>query len=135
MARLFVIKPSSVFVSLLFAVHGLAITSICLTSLPLWARAGITLLIVASLIHHLYLHLRSPLGWQSFFLDGMRVAVSLKGGAEWQGDVTRQTVITSSCVVLCVRLDRGVRVVRQVIFFDAMQADAFRELRVRLRFP
>lgn len=120
---------------LVLAVHLLVITSICLTDLVFWARASLVLLIVASLIHQLYLHLRARQCWRSFTLDRWRVVVNTSGGDELSGELTQQTLVTPYCVVLCARLAGDRLPVCQVIFRDAMQTDEFRDLRVRLKFP
>lgn len=134
MLRRFVIKPSGTFVLLLIAVHLLAILSVCLTNLVLWARLGLSVAILVSLFHHLYRHARGTQSWRSFSLDKKSVVVNTLGGNELNGELTHQTVVTPCCVVLCVRLDGYRLPVCQVIFRDAMQVDAFRELRVRLKF-
>lgn len=126
----FEIQPSRTFVALLLAVHLLAMITISLTDLPVWARISIVLLIAASLIHHL----RSKQSWRSFTLDQRRVTVTTLGGSVLSGELAQQSVVIPYCVVLCARLDGARFIVCQVIFPDAMQKEAFRELRVRLRF-
>lgn len=131
---LFNIRISRIFVSLLFVVHLLAILSVCLTNLVLWARASLALLIVASLIHQLYCHRRAKHAWRSFSLNQKQLVINTLGGETLNGELMHQTVVTPHCVVLCASVNDHKRPVCQVIFRDAMQADAFRELRVRLRF-
>lgn len=131
---LFKIRISRTFVLLLFVVHLLAIISVCLTNLVFWARASLALLIVASLIHQLYLHLRAKHVWRSFSLNQKQLVINTLGGEALNGELMHQTVVTPHCVVLCARVDERKRPVCQVIFRDAMQTDAFRELRVRLKF-
>lgn len=136
MLNQFVIKPSIIFAGLLLAVHLLAIGSVWFANLVVWARQGLVLLLWFSLFYHLYRYalLRGEQSWQSFSLDKKRVAVSLRGGDELSGDIARQTVVTSGVVVLCARLDGHRLPVCQVIFPDSLQSEAFRELRVRLKF-
>lgn len=106
--------------------------SVCLTNLVFWARLCLSVTILISLFHQLYLHAWARQSWRTFSLDKKNVLVDTLGGDQLSGELTHQTVITPYCVVLCARL-RGLPVC-QVIFPDAMQADAFRELRVRLKF-
>ncbi len=129
---LFVIRPSRTFVLLLLAVHLLVILSVCLTNLVLWARLCLSVTILFSLLHQLYRHAWAKQSWRTFSLDKKTVVVNTLGGEQLNGELTHQTVITPGCVVLCARLRE--LPVCQVIFRDAMQADAFRELRVRLKF-
>lgn len=120
------------FVALLFAVHLLVMVTIVLTDLPAWARISMVLLIAASLMHQFYLH--SKQFWRSFTLDERRVTVTTADGRVLSGELAEQTVVIPYCVVLCARLDGARLIVCQVIFPDAMQKEAFRDLRVRLRF-
>ena len=131
-SMLFSIRPSATYVLMLLVVHLLAIASIILTNLALWARLSIALLIFASLLLQIYRHKRTS--WRSFSLNRRRVAVSTSAGNALDGELAHQTVVTPACVVLCVRLEGRALPVCQIIFPDAMQVDAFRELRVRLRF-
>jgi len=131
-SMLFSIRPSATYVLMLLVVHLLAVASIFLTNLALWARLCIALLIFASMLLQIYRHMRT--GWRSFSLNRRRVAVSISAGNILDGELAHQTVVTPCCVVLCVSLKGRALPVCQVIFPDAMQADAFRELRVRLKF-
>jgi hypothetical protein len=131
---LFVIKSSKTYVLMLFAVHLLAIVSVCLMNLVVWARLCLALLIAASLLHQLYRHLGAGDVWRSLFLDQKLVVVTTRSGLELNGSVMHQTVVTPCCVVLCAKLDGYKFPVCQVVFRDAMQHGAFRELRVRLKF-
>jgi hypothetical protein len=136
MLKLFVIRPSRIFSSLLLVIHLLAVISVCLTPLPGWARLSLSLLITISLFYHLYRYalLRARYAWRSFSLDKKTVTVSTQGGGELYGNVAHSTVVTAHCVVLCARLEGYKLPVCQVIFSDAMPDEAFRELRVRLRY-
>jgi hypothetical protein len=132
MKRQYDIHPSGIFVLLLITLHLLAMMSVALTDMPVWARAGIVLLVVASLLHHLHRHLRGKHAWRSVTLDQRELQVTSSDGAQRCGEVVQPTVVMPFCVVLCARLDG--RPVCQPIFRDAMQAGAFRDLRVHLRF-
>jgi hypothetical protein len=131
---LFVIKPSRTYVLMLIAAHLLVTVSVFLTNLPVWARSSLVLLLFFSLLYHLYLHLLSGQSWRSFSLEQKHLVINTMGGKELSGELSHQTLVIPQCVVLCARLDGYRFPVCQVIFKDAMQADAFRELRVRLKF-
>lgn len=136
MLKLFVIKPSRTFASLLLVVHLLVMISVYLIPVVIWARLSLSLLIFFSLFYHLYRYalLRSRYSWHSFSLDQKHITVSTQGGSELYGDVVHRTVVTAHCVVLCARLEGYKLPVCQVIFSDALPDEAFRELRVRLRY-
>ncbi len=132
----FMIRTSRRFALLLLSAHLLMATSVWSTNLAVWVRVVLSLLILLSLLYHLHRHvlLLGKQSWHAFSLDSRRVAVNTRGGIELHGDVSHRTVVTSWGVMLCVKLDGHPLPISQVIFFDALQADAFRELCVRLKF-
>ncbi len=131
---LFAIQSSKTYVLMLLAMHLAAIVSVSLTNLPVWARLCLALLIAASLLHQLYCHVWAGDAWRSFLLDQRRLVVNTLAGDELNGHILPQTVVTPCCVVLCAKLDGYKLPVCQVVFRDAMQHGAFRELRVHLKF-
>ena len=132
----FVVKPSKTFVLLLLAVHLLAVGSVWLSNVALWIRLVLSVPVLLSLFYHLSRHalMRSKSSWLSFSLDQKCAHFSTIGGSEFNGEIMHRTVVTPYCVVLCVRPEGGKPPVTQVIFRDALQDEAFRELCVRLRF-
>lgn len=131
---LFAIKPSAIYLLMSFAVHLCAIVSVSLANLPLWAGSALSLLILSNLLNLSYRHVRGGQLWRSVLLVKNQVVINTLDGQELNGELVSQTVVTPLCVVLCARLDGCRLPVCQVIFKDAMAKDAFRELRVRLRF-
>jgi len=132
----FVIKPSGRFALLLMSAHFLMAVSVWCMGLAIWVRMALSLLILLSLLYHLYRHvlLLDKQSWRAFSLDNRRVVVDTRGGGELHGDISHRTVVISWLVVLCVKLDGHPLPTSQVVFFDALQADAFRELCVRLKY-
>jgi len=51
MLKLFIIKPSGTFASLLLAVHLLVVVSVYLIPVVIWARLSLSLLIFLSLLY------------------------------------------------------------------------------------
>ncbi len=129
----FVIKPSRCFVSLLLALHALALVSLWFTNLAVLLQMVLSLPVLLSLRYHLD-RVTGRQSWRAFSLDKLRVVVVNGGGEELAGLVLDQTVVTPYLVLLRVKLDGRRFAVNQIIFPDALQDDAFRELRVRLRF-
>jgi hypothetical protein len=129
----FEIRPSMIFLALLIAVHLLTIVSISQTALEPWARVAIIVVIVLSLLYQVYLHLGKT-SWRSVTLDGRHIIITTQDGKVIAGELNQQTVVIPFCVVLCIKPDSQYFTVCQVIFKDGMQIDAFRNLRVRLRF-
>jgi hypothetical protein len=132
----FVIKPSRYLFLSLLALHTLALCSIWFTDLTVLSQLGLSLLVLLSLLYHLNRHvlLRGKRSWRVFSLDKLRVDVITRGGEELAGSILDQTVVTPYLVLLRVKLEGRRMPVYQVICCDALQVDAFRELRVRLRF-
>lgn len=129
---MFIIKPSKTYLLMVFVAHLAAFATVCLTSLAVWARFFLVLLIAASLFYQLYRYWHTS--WRSFFLDQRQLRINTRAGETRQGRVLHQTLVTPCCVVPCARLDGYRWPVCQVVFRDAMSMDAFRELRVHLKF-
>ena len=129
---LFALKPSRTYVLMLLAAHLAAATTIFLTNLPAWARICLVLLIAVSLSYQWHRHLHAS--WQSFFLEQRHLRIMTRSGFEAMGMVLDRTVVIPFCVVLCAKLDGARLPVCQMIFKDALQTDAHRELRVRLKY-
>jgi len=132
----FQLKPSPTFVLLLFGMHSLALVSVWLTHLETWLHLTLSLLILLSFYRALsrYALLRDESSWRSFSLNQHHLVINTRSGEELGGEVMHRTVVTSHCIVLCVSVDGHKIPFGQVIFFDAMQAEAFRELRVSLKY-
>ena len=128
----FTIRPSVIYLSLLTAVHLVAIVSVCYADLPLTAQTALSSLLLLNIAHLVWRETQG-LTQRSFALHGMRLQLFNPDGTVLEGELSKNTLVTPWCVVLCARL--GGVMLRRVIFFDAMQADEFRTLRVRLRFP
>ncbi len=129
---LFALKPSRTYALMLLAVHLAAAITIFLTNLPAWARICLVLLIAVSLLHqwHQYMHA----SWQNFSLEQGRLRIMTRAGFEAMGTVLDRSVVIPFCVVLCAKLDGARLPVCQMIFKDALQKDAHRELRIRLKY-
>jgi hypothetical protein len=136
MLNSFVIGSSRLFIFLLSALYTLLISTVLLSHLDLWARISISSLIILSFIHHLTLDaLRScSKSWVSLVLNENQLVVGLRSGTSINGELMQRSVITPACVVLCAKLDGYKFPVCSVIFRDAMPAEAFRQLRVRLKY-
>ncbi len=129
---LFILKPSRTYALMLLVSHLAAAITICLTSLPAWARICLVLLIAVSLFHQWHRHLHAS--WQSFFLEQRYLRIKTRSGLESMGTILDRTVVIPCCVVLCAKLDGARQPVCQLIFKDALPTESHRELRVRLKY-
>lgn len=75
-----------------------------------------------------------PDSWREISLDQSGVSVITRNGSKLMGWVAGKTIVSPYFVLLRVRSEGRYRPVSRVIFPDAMGGDAFRELRVRLKF-
>ncbi len=132
----FAIKPSRLFFLLLSALYALLLASVMFTRLDLWVRISISALIGLSFFHHLTLDVwrSSAKSWVALTLNDNQLVVGLRSGISINGVLMQRSVITPVCVVLCARLDGDLLPVCTVIFRDAMPVEAFRQLRVRLKY-
>jgi hypothetical protein len=136
MPNSFVIGTSRLFILLLSALYVLLISTVLLTHLELWVRISISSLILLSFFHHLFLDARrsGAKSWVSLTLNERQLVVGLRSGIAISGVLMQRSVITPACVVLCARLDGYHLPACTVIFRDAMPQEAFRQLRVRLKY-
>jgi hypothetical protein len=136
MPNSFVIESSRLFVLLLSMLYALLIATVLLTYLDLWVRISISFLILLSFFHHLTLDaLRSSSkSWIALTLNDNQLVAGLRSGISINGVLMQRSVITPACVVLCARLDGYHLPACTVIFRDTMPQEAFRQLRVRLKF-
>lgn len=128
---------SSRFLSIsLILLYFLADTAVWLTQLSARVQVALTALLLFGLSYQLYRHvlLRADASWQTMVLSGRQLTVRTRAGEEFTGSVTGGTVVMPLAVFLGV-VPEGKRLpLYQAIFFDAMPAEAFRALRVQLKF-
>ncbi|MFA6062211.1 MAG: protein YgfX [Gallionella sp.] len=136
MPATFALNPSRYFFLLLLFLYATTLVVVCLTELALWARISINILIIFSFIHHLTLDvllLRSA-SWRSIALDGLHVVVATGSRDPISGELSARTVITPYVIVLLIKQERHFMPACRVLFCDAMKKEAFRQLRVRLKY-
>lgn len=130
------IKPSPRFAILLSLFHAIVAIVVYAAAMPLVARWAIILLILLSLFYYLArdVLLLLPDSWRDMALDKNSVSVVSRDGSSFFGQVANKTVVSPHFVVLRIKSDNHLRPVSRVIFPDALGADAFRDLRVRMKF-
>jgi hypothetical protein len=130
------VKPSPRLALLLVLFHVLVAAVVYATMLPLAIRLALLLLVALSFRHYL---LRDALlwaadSWRDLTLEQDRASVTCRDGSRFGGQVADETVVSPYFVLLSLRVDGRRSPVARVIFPDAMQADEFRRLRIRLKF-
>lgn len=121
---------------LLLLMHLVAMLAVWLTVMPLPARLVVLIVISASLYFHLArdaLLLFSD-SWRGLSLarDGLRV--TLKHGGDFAAALAGGIFVSPHFIVLRLIPEGRSGVVSRIIFADAMTADDYRALCVRLRF-
>ncbi len=122
---------------LLLLFHAIVATVVSMTVMPPAARLAILMLILLSLIYYLArdVLLLFPDSWREIAFDQGGVSVVTRDGSSLFGQVANNTTVSPYFAVLRVRVEGYRLPVFRTIFPDALDAGAFRELSVRLRFP
>lgn len=136
MQRQFNLQPSIYFTIALVASHGAALAVLApLAFLPLWARTQLALLVLVSLLYHVWhdawlLALSSN---KTLLLDGDMILLVARNGDQVTARVLADSLVTPFITVLNV-LPQGTYLARSVIILpDSLDAESFRQLRVWLR--
>jgi toxin CptA len=131
-----IIKPSLRFAIGLSLFHAIVAAALYVTAMPLMSRLALIFFVCLSLFYYLAHDalLLSSDSWRDIALDQGRVSVTLKNGSGLTGQVASKTFVSPYFILLCVKPDRCRFPVSGVIFPDALNADAFRDLCVRLKF-
>jgi len=130
-------KPSLRFALLLLLFHTIAASVIFATMLPPAVRLGMFMLVLLSLFYYLArdVLLLFPDSWREISFDQDIVSVVTRKGAGFSGKVAGMSAVSPYFAVLHLRLDGRRLPVSRTIFPDALDARAFRELCVFLKFP
>jgi uncharacterized membrane protein YedE/YeeE len=130
------VKPSLRFAMLLLLFHLVVAAVVCVTAMPLVLRLAMLLLIALSLFYYLardaLLLFRNS--WCDISFAQGCVYVVARDGSSFAGQVANETTVSPYFVVLRIRLEGHRMPVSRVIFPDAMNAGAFRELCIHLKF-
>lgn len=134
MQRQFNLQPSIYFTIALVASHGVALAVLVPLALPLWAKILLALLVIISLLYHVWhdawlLALSSN---KTLLLDGDMVQLVARNGDQVTARVLADSLVTPYITVLNV-LPQGSNLARSVIILpDSLDAESFRQLRVWL---
>jgi toxin CptA len=135
MQRKFNLQPSIYFTIALVASHGVALAVLVPLALPLWARTLLALLVLISLLYHVWhdawlLALSSN---KTLLLDGDMILLVARNGDQMTARVLVDSLVTPYITVLNV-LPQGSYLARSVIILpDSLDTESFRQLRVWLR--
>lgn len=130
------IKPSPIFAALLLFMHTTAAIVVYLTAIPLPATLALLLLITLSLIYHLArdVLLLLPNSWCEVTHVPGGLLVVARDGTGFIGQLENRTTVSPYFAVLRVRLEGRRQPVTRVVFPNALDQGAFRELCVQMKF-
>ena len=130
------IKPSRYLAGLLLILHLGSAMAVTMTSLAWTVKWILFVLIALSLIYHFLrdVGLRFPHSWREVTLKQDYVSIGLQGSLISEGQLLNTSVVFSYFVILLVKLDGHRFSAARVIFRDALQPKAFRELCVYLKY-
>lgn len=130
------IKPSRNLALFLWVLHFGSAAVLAMTNLTWIVKLVVLLLIVASLIYYLLrdVKLRLPNSWREITLKQDGVFIGLQGSSVLNGKLDNTSVIFAYFVLLVVKLEGHRFNTARVIFRDALQPEAFRELCVYLKY-
>ena len=134
MSRHFEFNPSHYLAALLLLVHGACLVVLPLLALPRWSVAALMAIVAGSLAYHLWRDawLRAPDSCIALLLERNDAVLTLRDGNQLRGRV-EQGLVTPMLTVLNVLPD-GARATRSLVILpDSLSAEAFRQLRVLLR--
>lgn len=130
------VKYSPRFAMLLLLLHMVAATVVYATDMPLQARLLMLLLIFLSLVYHLArdTFLLLPYSWREISLEQGGVSVVTRDGTKLLGRLANDSTVSPCFILLRVKQEGRYLPVSRIIFPDALEAGAFREFCVRLKF-
>ena len=135
MQRQFNLQPSIYLTIALVASHGAVLAVLVPLALPLWAKILLVLLVLVSLLYHVWhdawlLALSSN---KTLLLDGDMILLVARNGDRVTARILADSLVTPFLTVLNV-LPQGKYLARSVIILpDSLDAESFRQLRVWLR--
>lgn len=130
------IKLSPCLALLLSLSHAVVAVVVYASAMPPAARLAILAPILSSLFYYLArdVLLFFPGSWREISLGQDRLSVVTRNGSSFYGQVEGKTAISPYFIVLHIRPEGRRLPVFRVIFPDALDKGAFRELCVRLRY-
>ncbi len=130
------LKPSRYLVGLLLFLHLGSAMAVTMTSLAWTVKWILFVMIALSLLYYLQrdVGLRLTQSWREITLNRDGVFIGLQGNLISKGQLLNTSVVFSYLVILLVKLDGHRFNAARVIFRDALQPKAFRELCVYLKY-
>lgn len=135
MPQQFKLQPSPYLATMLIAAHGATLAALFPLDFPIWAKTALAFFVLLSLGYHLRREawLSAPSANVALMLEGDQIVLTTHAGEQLAGQILRDSLVTPYLTVLNV-LPEGARFTRSVVILpDSLNAESFRQLRVRLK--
>jgi len=133
--RQFKFKASKYLALILIAVHGTTLAALYPLNFPDWAKIALSALVLSSLLYHLSRDalLLAPSSGVALMFEGDQIVLTTRNGEHIAGKILADSLVTPLLTVLNI-LPLNTRLSRSVIILhDSLDAESFRQLRVRLK--
>lgn len=129
----FNLQASPIAQRVLLTSHAASLTIVWLTTLPNLIQIAISLLILFGLLHYRALLLQQS--HSAFTLEADQTITLISPlGISQNGTIAHDTVVTPYFVLLRIKIETEHFTINLPIFYDALPADAFHQLRIRLKY-
>ena len=135
MQRQFALRPSRYLAALLSAAHAGALAALVPLSLPSWAKLALAALVLTSWLFQLRrtAWLSAPASVVAFSLEENRVTWCTRSGKRLNGKIMHDSLVTPWLTILNL-LPQDARLAHSIVLLhDSLDAEAFRQLRVWLK--
>lgn len=135
MQRQFNLQPSKYLAAALLLSHGAALVVLGVLAMPLWLKALLILLVLASLFYHMRQEawLSAGSSNRQLVLEGDQLLLIGCNGDQMHVRILADSLVTPFLTVLVV-LPHGANFTRSIVIMpDSLDAESFRRLRVWLR--
>ncbi len=130
------LRPSRILTAILVLAHGTAIAMVVLAGMPPWLASIAIVALVVDLVFNVRqtAWLRAPDALIALEITSdENFSIQTRRGEWIECDVLGSTYVTSFLTILNLKAMDGGRAMRAVILPDSLDAEEFRQLRVRLR--
>lgn len=135
MQRHFTFYPSNYLTLILLLAHAVVIAALLFVPLPKVALVLLLMVLAVSMIYYVLRDARLGLdnSWTALRLEGDRVVLVNRKGAELAGALQRNSLVTPHLVLLNILIPDTRQRCNVVLMPDSMAAESFRRLRVMLK--
>jgi len=130
------IKFSLRFFMILLLLHMMGAILVSVVVMALAVKMAMLLLVLLSLFYYLArdVFLLLPYSWREISLDQGDAVIATRRGSKLSGRIANRTTVSPYFIVLSIKFEGFYWLHSRVIFPDALNVGAFREICVRLKY-